>query len=102
MASAVPAGEVMARDDVLGITTPQAATMGTTISVVRLPGRPPTQCFHHRRKRPADALAHIDHGARERHDFRLRQASAGASRDERREVQVRYAAPAHVVDERAH
>ena len=43
--SAVPAGEVMARDEVLGMTTPQAATMGTTRSVVRLPGRPPTQCL---------------------------------------------------------
>jgi hypothetical protein len=45
MVSAVPAGEVIARDDVLGINRPQAATIGTTSSVVRLLGRPPTQCL---------------------------------------------------------
>ena len=43
--SAVPAGDVIARDEVLGIISPQAATIGTTSSVVRLPGRPPTQCL---------------------------------------------------------
>ena len=43
--SAVPAGEVMARDDVLGMVSPQAAIIGTINSVVRLPGRPPTQCL---------------------------------------------------------
>jgi len=45
MVSAVPAGEVIAREDVLGMSRPAAATMGTTISVVRLPGSPPTQCL---------------------------------------------------------
>ena len=45
MVSAVPAGEVMARDEVLGISRPLAATMATTMGVVRLPGRPPTQCL---------------------------------------------------------
>ena len=45
MVSAVPAGEVMAREDVFGMVRPQAATMATTIGVVRLPGRPPTQCL---------------------------------------------------------
>ena len=45
MVSAVPAGEVMARDEVLGIVRPYAATMGTISSVVRLPGSPPTQCL---------------------------------------------------------
>ena len=45
MASAVPAGDVMARDDVLGMRRPQAAMMGTMIMVVRLPGSPPTQCL---------------------------------------------------------
>jgi len=45
MVSAVPAGEVMARDEVLGMRRPQAAMMGTMIMVVRLPGSPPTQCL---------------------------------------------------------
>ena len=45
MVSAVPAGEVIARDDVLGITSPLAAAIATTSGVVRLPGRPPTQCL---------------------------------------------------------
>src|SRR5690606_19017244 len=43
--SAVPAGDVIARDEVFGIRTPQAATMGTTIMDVRLPGIPPAQCL---------------------------------------------------------
>ena len=50
--SAVPAGDVIARDEVLGIVSPQAATMGTTSSVVRLPGRPPTQCLSTTLSRP--------------------------------------------------
>lgn len=50
--SAVPAGEVMAREEVLGIVRPQAATMGTTSRVVRLPGRPPTQCLSTTSGRP--------------------------------------------------
>ena len=45
MVSAVPAGEVIAREEVLGITRPLAAAMATTSGVVRLPGRPPTQCL---------------------------------------------------------
>ena len=45
MVSAVPAGEVMARDEVLGNTRPCAATMGTTSIEVRLPGMPPMQCL---------------------------------------------------------
>ena len=45
MVSAVPAGEVMARDDVLGIGNPWAATIGTTIIEVRWPGIPPMQCL---------------------------------------------------------
>ena len=45
MVSAVPDGEVMARDEVFGMTRPQAATIATTIGVVRLPGRPPTLCL---------------------------------------------------------
>ena len=40
MVSAIPAGLVMSRDDVLGMQTPSAARMGTTIRVVRFPGMP--------------------------------------------------------------
>ncbi len=43
--SAVPAGEVIARLDVFGISMPCAATIGTTIIDVRLPGTPPMQCL---------------------------------------------------------
>ena len=43
--SAVPEGEVIARDDVLGMISPCAATIGTTIIEVRLPGTPPMQCL---------------------------------------------------------
>ncbi|MEY9353296.1 hypothetical protein ABIG05_007735 [Bradyrhizobium japonicum] len=45
MVSAVPAGDVIARDDVFGIVSPCAATIGTTIIDVRLPGMPPMQCL---------------------------------------------------------
>ena len=41
----MPAGEVIARLDVLGINMPWAATIGITIMVVRLPGIPPIQCL---------------------------------------------------------
>ena len=43
MVSAVPAGEVIARDEVLGQSMPWAATIGTTSIEVRLPGIPPMQ-----------------------------------------------------------
>ena len=43
--SAVPAGEVIAREEVLGMRCPSAAMIATTIGVVRLPGNPPTQCL---------------------------------------------------------
>ena len=45
MVSAVPAGEVIARDEVFGIVSPTAAAIATTIGVVRFPGRPPTECL---------------------------------------------------------
>ena len=45
IASAVPAADVMAREDVFGITSPCAATIGTTIMVMRLPGMPPIECL---------------------------------------------------------
>ena len=45
MQSAVPAGEVIARLEVLGINMPWAAMIGTTSIEVRLPGMPPIQCL---------------------------------------------------------
>ncbi len=45
MVSAVPAGEVIAREDVFGMVRPCAATIGTTIMEVRFPGMPPMQCL---------------------------------------------------------
>jgi heavy metal translocating P-type ATPase len=44
MVSAVPAGDVMALEDVLGIIRPAAATMATTMGVVRFPGIPHETC----------------------------------------------------------
>ena len=41
----VPAGEVIAREDVLGIIRPLAATMATTSGVVLFPGIPPMLCL---------------------------------------------------------
>ncbi|MPN53523.1 hypothetical protein SDC9_201187 [bioreactor metagenome] len=45
MVSAVPAGDVMARDEVFGHNMPCAATIGTSSIDVRLPGIPPMQCL---------------------------------------------------------
>ena len=45
MVSAVPAGDVIAREEVFGMVRPCAATIGTTIIEVRLPGMPPMQCL---------------------------------------------------------
>ncbi len=41
--SAVPAAELMAREDVLGSSSPAAATMGTTSKVILFPGHPPME-----------------------------------------------------------
>jgi hypothetical protein len=55
----------MAREEVFGITRPHAAMMGTTSKVVRLPGRPPTQCLSttsgasQRRRWPAAIMAAV-------------------------------------------
>ncbi len=65
MVSAVPAGEVMARDEVFGMVRPAAAAMATTMGVVRLPGRPPTQCLStmgwvcHLSRSPASTMAPV-------------------------------------------
>ena len=45
MVSAVPAAEVIAREDVLGIVRPSSAAIATTMGVVRLPASPPMQCL---------------------------------------------------------
>ena len=50
--SAVPAGEVMARELVFGHHMPCAVTMGTTSIEVRLPGMPPMQCLSTTGPRP--------------------------------------------------
>ena len=61
----MPAAEVMARDDVLGMVTPRAATMGTTTSVVLLPGSPPMQCLSitgvrsHTSRSPTSTMARV-------------------------------------------
>ncbi|HBH16769.1 MAG TPA: hypothetical protein DDW92_00680 [Candidatus Veblenbacteria bacterium] len=43
--SAVPAGLVIAREEVLGINNPKLAIIGVTTMVVRLPGKPPMECL---------------------------------------------------------
>src|SRR3989338_4454742 len=43
--SAVPAGVVIARDEILGILNPAAAIIGTIIIVVLVPAMPPTECL---------------------------------------------------------
>ena len=64
--SAVPAGLVIAREEVLGTVRPSAARIGTTIIVVRLPGTPPTQCLSTIGPAPKLQLrAGRDHRARE-------------------------------------
>ena len=77
--SAVPAGEVMARDDVLGILRPCAATIGTTIIEVRLPGMPPMQCLSTiMSPSQVEPAADGSHGPRHRQHFgRRREARAG-------------------------
>lgn len=64
--SAVPAGDVMARDDVLGMVKPCAATMATTIGVVLLPGKPPTQCLSTISSCPQSSLSPLSTMARVR------------------------------------
>ena len=45
MVSAVPAGDVIEREEVFGIVRPAAAIIGTTSIVVLFPGIPPIQCL---------------------------------------------------------
>ena len=98
--SAVPAGEVMAREEVLGIVSPAAATMATTSGVVRLPGSPPTQCLSTIGVRPQSMRSPTsDHGARQPdHLFEIERIGR-AGRDEGRQVDVLEAAGGDVVDD---
>src|SRR3989338_6644714 len=43
--SAVPAAEVIARDEVFGIVIPKAAQIDTTMGVVLFPATPPIECL---------------------------------------------------------
>ena len=45
MVSAVPAGEVIAREEVFGMVSPASAQIETTIGVVLFPAIPPIQCL---------------------------------------------------------
>src|SRR3989338_2702644 len=45
IASAVPQGDVIAREDNFGILNPAAAIMGTTSIVVLVPATPPVECL---------------------------------------------------------
>ena len=65
MVSAVPAGDVIARDEVFGIIRPSDATIATMIGVVRLPGSPPALCLSttmpagHRSRSPTSTIAWV-------------------------------------------
>ena len=59
IASAVPAAEVIAREDVLGIIKPCAATIGITTIVTRLPGSPPRECLSTTMGRPQSIRGRI-------------------------------------------
>ena len=63
MVSAVPAGEVMARDEVLGIGRPWAATIGTMIMRGAVAGNAAdAMLVHHQLVAPAEPRAHRRHG----------------------------------------
>jgi hypothetical protein len=63
--SAVPAGDVIARDEVFGISIPCAATIGTISIDVRFPGMPPMLCLSttgfscQSSRRPAAVIASV-------------------------------------------
>ena len=82
--SAVPAGDVIARDDVFGMVRPNAVTMATMIGVVRLPGSPPTECLSttmasgHDSRSPESTIARV----RPRISFSLSGAAAQAVRND--------------------
>jgi len=71
----------MARHDVFGIVRPKAATIATTIGVVRLPGKPPTECLYDIQI-PRQAITCVHHRASEAEDFRVIKRARGAGGDE--------------------
>ena len=101
MVSAVPAGDVIAREDVFGIIKPCAATIGTTIIEVRLPGMPPMQClsttilWSHFSCVPACAIA-----LRQRKQFAARHETRRADQ-ERGDLHVGITVVDNVIDDRA-
>ena len=88
MVSAVPAGEVMARLEVLGISMPCAATIGTSSILVRLPGIPPIQCLSATSGPPVQPLASLDHGAGEREHLVPAHAAVAAGDQEGRHLHL--------------
>ena len=92
MVSAVPAGLVIARDDVFGTMTPSAATIGTTTIVVRWPGTPPMQCLSaigpgpKSRREPAAIMARVKSTSSSQVERAQR-----AGEDEHRELDLRVA-----------
>ena len=101
MVSAVPAGEVIAREDVLGIVRPCAATIGTTIIDVRLPGIPPMQCLSTTIGLvPFQLRAGMRHRLGQREQFAARHETRGADQ-ERGDLHVGIAIVDKVVDDGA-
>ena len=101
MVSAVPAGDVMAREDVFGMVRPCAATIGTTIIEVRLPGIPPMQCLSTTiGLSQVKFRAGLSHGVGQRQQLVAGQEARGADQ-ERRDFHVGIAIMNEVVDDRA-
>jgi hypothetical protein len=91
--SAVPDGLVIARDDVFGMVSPSAVTIGTTTIVVRLPGTPPIECL-------STMGAARDHRLGEGDQLRAVELPQRAGEHEHRELGLRVAACAHVAQHR--
>ena len=99
--SAVPAGEVMARDEVFGMVRPCAATIGTTIIEVRLPGIPPMQCLSTTIGRvPLQLRSGLRHRAGEGDQF-IAGHEAGGADQERGNLHVGVAIVGQIIDDRA-
>ena len=72
------------------MVTPAAATMATTMGVVRLPGRPPTQCLSAIGLcPPVQVFAGIDHRPCQINGLLKIKAATGAGAQEGRDVQIR-------------
>ena len=101
MVSAVPAGEVIARDEVFGISRPWAATIGVMIRLVRLPGMPPMQCLSTIVRSPHETGAGRDHGLGERKRL-VRGHETRAGDQEGRDLHIRQAVGDQVRDHVGH